>query len=229
MQTSPQFSPPLKWHGGKHYLAPWIISLMPMHTHHVEPYAGALAVLLQKPAAGISEVGNDVYGELTNFWQVLKDPAAFEAFARIVTATPFSKKEFEDAGSANLDDSPVERAVKFFVRCRQSRQGLQESFATLSKNRTRRGMNEQVSSWLTAIEGLPEIHERLKRVVILNEDAVTVICREDSPNTLFYVDPPYLHETRVTKNNYAFEMTDAEHVRLLAALSEIEGKFLLSG
>lgn len=39
---------PLKWHGGKSYLADWIISLMPKHLHYVEPYAGGLAVLLAK-------------------------------------------------------------------------------------------------------------------------------------------------------------------------------------
>ena len=39
---------PLKWWGGKHYLAPKIIALMPPHLHYVEPYAGGLAVLLEK-------------------------------------------------------------------------------------------------------------------------------------------------------------------------------------
>jgi len=39
---------PLKCHGGKSYLADWIINLMPKHLHYVEPYAGGLAVLLAK-------------------------------------------------------------------------------------------------------------------------------------------------------------------------------------
>jgi DNA adenine methylase len=90
-------------------------------------------------------------------------------------------------------------------------------------------MNEQVSSWLTAIDGLPEVHERLRRVVIFSEDAVSVISREDSPHTLYYCDPPYLHETRVVTDAYACEMTGEDHERLLVALAGIEGKFLLSG
>lgn len=224
-----QLTQPLKWHGGKSYLAEWIISFVVPHLHYVEPYAGGLAVLLRKNPEGVSEVVNDLDGELTNFWKVLKDNSFFEQFMRQVEATTFSQDEFEDAAEIGPDDSPVDRAVKFFVRCRQSRQGLQKDFATLSKNRTRRGMNEQVSSWLTAIEGLPEIHERLKRVLILNDDAVTVIQREDSPNTFFYLDPPYLHETRVTTNNYSFEMTVEDHERLLVALTELKGKFILSG
>lgn len=227
--VSPQLNAPLKWHGGKSYLADWIIERMPPHTHFVETHAGGLAVLLRKDPEGVSEVVNDLDGDLTNFWSVLKDFRAFEKFQRQIYATPFSEVEFDQAAEFDSKDSAVDRAVKFFIRCRQSRQGLRKDFATLSKNRTRRGMNEQVSSWLTAIDGLPEIYERLKRVVILNEDAVKVIRREDSPSTLFYLDPPYLHDTRVVKGAYFFEMTGDDHEKLLAVLSGIQGKFVLSG
>ena len=93
-------------------------------------------------------------------------------------------------------------------------------------------MNEQVSSWLTAIEGLPEVHERLKRVVILNDDAIKVIKQQDGPTTLFYLEPPYLHETRSgqgANNDYQYEMTYQQHDRLLETLHECKGSFILSG
>jgi DNA adenine methylase len=67
---------------------------------------------------------------------------------------------------------PVQRAVRFFVLCRQSLAGRMDTFAPLSKNRTRRRMNEQASAWLTAVEGLPAVHARLKRVAILNRPAL---------------------------------------------------------
>ncbi len=90
-------------------------------------------------------------------------------------------------------------------------------------------MNEQVSAWLNCIEGLPAIHARLKRVLILNKPALDVIRKEDGPRTLFYLDPPYLHETRATTGEYAHEMTWNDHVILLQALAKIKGRFLLSG
>jgi DNA adenine methylase len=90
-------------------------------------------------------------------------------------------------------------------------------------------MNEQVSSWLSAIEGLQDAHARLKRVVIFNEDACSVIEREDAKDTFFYLDPPYLHDTRTATNCYSFEMSEADHIRLLETLSSITGRFLLSG
>jgi DNA adenine methylase len=230
---------PLKWHGGKSYLAPWIISHFPPHTHYVEPYFGGGAVLLAKPQEwieGHSEAVNDINGELINFWNVLRCPTELELLKRFIEATPFCESIFDTQCGINkkhelaLPNTPVERAWRFFVLNRQSRQGLMKDFATMSRTRTRRGMNEQVSSWLTAIEGLPETHERLKRVVIFNKTAVEIISQEDSEETFFYLDPPYLHGTRTTKKEYgANEMSDDDHARLLAELLTSRGKFILSG
>lgn len=90
-------------------------------------------------------------------------------------------------------------------------------------------MNEQASAWLTCVEGLPEVHARLKRVVILSRDAVEVIRQQDGDKTLFYLDPPYLSETRASTGEYQHEMTTDDHQELLEALATCQGKFLLSG
>ena len=219
---------PLKWHGGKYYLAKRIIELMPRHIHYMEPFAGGLSVLLQKDSEGVSEVVNDLNGRLTNFWRVLQDPEQFKQFLRRVQAVPISQVEFRDALRGDSAD-PVEAAVQFFIQMRQSRQGIGKDFATLSRNRTRRGMNEQASSWLTAVDGLHDIHARLQRVVVFNEDALKIIKSQDGPNTLFYCDPPYLHETRSSTGEYEHEMTAEQHRQLLEVLFGIQGKFLLSG
>ena len=163
---------PLKWWGGKHYLAKDFIALMPRHLHYVEPYAGGLAVLLEKDPfdpskfwgskcyeQGVSEVVNDINRELTNFWQVLQREDAFAAFRRRIEATPFSQVEWGNAKARQhpVTEMDVEAAVAFFVRCRQSRAGGFRDFATLSRNRTRGKKNEQVSAWLTCVEGLPAV------------------------------------------------------------------------
>ncbi len=90
-------------------------------------------------------------------------------------------------------------------------------------------MNEQASSWLTAVDGLPAVAARLKRVVVLCDDAVRVIQAQDGSNTLFYLDPPYLHETRVSTADYDFEMSTDQHVELLEAIEQCAGNVLLSG
>ncbi len=245
---------PLKWHGGKHYLAKRIIKLMPPRCenpnkpaaddpgwlHYVEPYFGGGSVLFQMDPEGISEVVNDANEDLTNFWFCLASEMTRDELLNKLNFIEFSEFKFSEAQSFmsdyNLDEcDSVHRAAMFFIRYRQSRQGLGKDFATLTRNRTRRGMNEQVSSWLTAIEGLPEAHERLKRVVILNRDAIDVIRQQDGPRTLFYLDPSYLHHDedgtpiRVTTKDYEHEMSINDHTAMLDCLAGVKGRFLLSG
>ncbi len=220
--------PPIKWHGGKYYQTETLLSLTPEHTHYVETHAGGLNMLWAKDPHGISEVINDLNHHLTNFYKILRCEQRFPVFQQAIELTPFSRHEFDQTFSQGISDS-IGHAVQFFIQNRMSRQGLGKDFATLSKTRTRRGMNEQVSSYLSSIEGLPEIHERLRRVVIECDHAPHVIKREDSEHTFFYCDPPYPHWVRSSTNEYGeWEMSEEEHVELLETLSAIRGKFLLS-
>lgn len=199
----------------------------PGYLHYVEPYFGGGSVLLANDPEGISEVANDKHDGLSNFWRVLQDERKFYAFKRMVEAVPFSEREFDEA---EFERRAVDRAVAFFIHCRQSLAGRMNGFASITRNRTRRGMNEQVAAWLNCIEGLPEIHARLKRVLILNRDALDVIREQDGPRTLLYLDPPYLHSARATTKEYGeHEMNRAQHVDLLNLLTGVRGRFLLSG
>ena len=233
---TPQITQPLKWWGGKKYLAQRIIDLMPRHLHYVEPYGGGLAVLLAKDPLdprhrwgracyeqGVSEVVNDIHRPLQNFWSVLRCETAYAAFIRQV--------EFERVGDRMVPTTPhdVDAAVAFFVRCRQSRAGDFRAFAPLTRNRTRRKQNEQASAWWNAVEGLAAVHARLKRVVILCGDALQVIGQQDGEKTLFYLDPPYLGSTRASTGNYACEMTDDDHQEMLATIRQCKGSVMLSG
>jgi DNA adenine methylase len=238
---------PLKWHGGKSYLADKIVRLMPPRCknpnapvaddpgwlHYVEPFFGGGAVLFANDPEGISEVANDLNGALTNFWRALQEDYSFRLFERAVASTPFSEEEWLKASQFEQDsqwrETRWKQAARFFVHCRQSLSGRMDAFAAISRTRARRGMNEQVSAWLNVIEGLPAVHARLKRVLILNKPALDVIHSEDGPRTLFYLDPPYLHETRATTGEYEHEMSKEDHCRLLDALGGIKGRFLLSG
>ncbi|MBA3776658.1 MAG: DNA adenine methylase [Betaproteobacteria bacterium] len=224
-----EISEPLKWHGGKQPIARRIIALVPAHTTYVEPYAGGLAVLLAKPAGDVSEIVNDVDARLMNFWTALREPKLFAQLRRMAEATPFCEATWRECEKELDADDPARRAWAFFVRCRQSLAGRMKSFSPLSVTRTRRGMNEQASAWLSAVEGLPAVHERLKRVAVLNRDALSVIQQHDSPDTLFYCDPPYLPESRTAPDVYAHEMTFNQHVQLLELLKLCKGKVILSG
>lgn len=230
----------IKYPGGQYYYANDIVKMFPPrlspdnpngYVHYVEAFFGGGSILFANDPEGISEVVNDLDGELTNFWRVLQNSTQFTEFKRMVEAIPFSESEF--SGSVNdealIPSFSVESAVNFFIHSRQSRAGSQKSFTPITKTRTRRGMNNEVSAWLTAIEGLPLVHERLKRVLILNRFAIQVIREQDGQKTLFVCDPPFLHETRSSPATYKYEMTNEEHQELLDTLKQCKGKVILLG
>ena len=84
-------------------------------------------------------------------------------------------------------------------------------------------MSGVIRRWLGGVEQLEFIAERLLRVQIENRPAVDVIKLYDSKETLFYCDPPYIHETRGDTNSYGFEMDDDDHRKLAEALNAIDG------
>lgn len=222
-----------KRYGGKSYLADWIVSNFPPRDQwhlYREPYVGGGAVIFENNPDGISETVNDIDGNLTALWDCIRDANLFVEFSRRVNLTPFSDVEFDRAGIVlqSAYATVIDRAVAFFVRSRQSRQGIGRDFATPTQ-RLRRRMHENVSAWLSAVDGLPDLHSRIRQIEVRNMHACDFIKMYDHPMAFFYCDPPYLHQTRTTSQTYEFEMTYRQHCDLLNMLSGIKGKFMLSG
>ncbi len=219
------------WYGGKYSHLAWLLPLLPSTTHYCEPFGGSAAVLINRDPSPV-ETYNDIDSEVVNFFRVLRTQK--NELLEAIGLTPFSREELRDAVSNAQDElTDLERARRFFVRARQVRTGLAQ---TASEGRwahckltSRAGMAGAVSRWLGSVEGLSEITQRLLRVQIENASAVDVIRRYDSKETLFYCDPPYVHESRSDKNAYAFEMTDDEHKELAEVLHNVDGKVALSG
>jgi DNA adenine methylase len=219
------------WYGGKFSHLDWLLPLLPDAHHYCEPFAGSAAVLLNRAPAPV-ETYNDIDGAVVNFFRVLRESP--DELTRLIALTPFSREEFHDAvTAAEADVPPLERARRFYVRARQARTGLAQT-ATLGRwancrNTSRGGMSGVVSRWFGGVEALPGIGERLLRVQIENRPALDVIRLYDGPDTLFYCDPPYLHETRGDRNAYGFEMDAADHAALADTLRGIRGKAAVSG
>lgn len=204
--------------------------MLPNCHHYCEPFGGSAAVLLNREPSPV-ETYNDIDGEVTNFFRVLRDEP--ELLIRAIGLTPFSREEFAIACEVDPCLEPLERARRFYVRARQVRTGLAQS-ATLGrwancKNTSRSGMAGAVSRWLGAVEDLPEIALRILRVQIENRPAIEVIRLYDSPNTLFYCDPPYVHQARGDCSAYAYEMSDIEHQELAMVLNSVQGLVAISG
>lgn len=227
--------PVLRWHGGKYRLAPWIISHFPRHRVYVEAFAGAASVLLRKPALP-AEVYNDLDGAVVNVFRVLRNPAKALELERRLRLTLFARAEFE--WSYDAPGEEIDAAHKTIVRgfmgfgsdsnTRSCRTGFRAKMAD------ERAFPSQ--AWATYADAIPTFVRRLSTVMIEQRPALQVIARYDAREALFYVDPPYLHETRSSltgrsKNThgYAHELSGRDHLRLLAALKRLKGMVVLSG
>jgi DNA adenine methylase len=219
------------WYGGKFSHLDWLLPLLPVCHHYCEPFAGSAAVLLNRNPSRV-ETYNDIDGEVVTFFRVLRD--RHEELIRSISLTPFAREEYYAAIYGETDGiCEVERARRFYIKARQTRTGLAQT-ASLGrwancKNTTRAGMSGVVSRWLGGVDALSEIAQRLIRVQIENRPATEIIRLYDSPETLFYCDPPYLHATRGDSNAYGFEMDEAEHGKLAEALNECQAKVAVSG
>ena len=219
------------WYGGKFSHLDFLAPLIPDDaTHFCDVYGGSAAVLMNVGPFPV-ETYNDIDSELVNFFQTLRNQGP--KLIRAIGLTPFSREELARACEPAADLTKLERARRFYVRARQTRTGLAQ---TSSEGRwahcvltSRAGMAGAVSRWLGSVEGLAEIAQRLQRVQIENAPAVDVIRRYDTDDTVFYLDPPYVHSVRGDASAYGFEMTDEEHTELSAVLHAVRGRAVLSG
>ncbi len=219
------------WYGGKFSHLNFLHPLIPDDpTHFCDVYGGSAAVLMNVGPYPV-ETYNDIDSELVNFFATLRNDSA--ELIKAIGLTPFSREELARACEPAEDLSRLERARRFYIRARQTRTGLAQ---TSSEGRwahcvltSRAGMAGAVSRWLGSVEGLAEIAQRLQRVQIENAPAVEVIQRYDTDDTVFYLDPPYVHSARGDAAAYGFEMTDDEHIELAGILRQIRGRAVLSG
>jgi len=215
---------PITWHGSKAKLATQIIQHFPTHRTYCEPFGGSAAVLLAKEPSPI-EIYNDADGALVNLFRVVRDSKLCAELARKLEHTPYSRTEFELAKEKCGD--PVEAARRFVVRQRQSRGGLGVRWRYSIKD-TDAGIASVVRRWHNGIAGLPGVHKRFQNVQIEADDWRNVISRYDTPETLFYLDPPF-HPSTVVGGSYRHELNRRDHRELAALLLNVRGMVVLSG
>lgn len=217
---------PLRYMGSKANLAKEIIARMPAHKIYIEPFGGGASVLLRKDRV-YREVYNDLNDDITNFFQQLRDNT--RGLVRAVQLTPFSRAELKRAW-AYAGDDPLQRALVTYIKAWQAWGS--------GTGRDQSGWRFQVTSRRAAIRDwnntkpLFEVAHRLKGVHIENDHAIKVLKRYDSPQSLFYCDPPYVLSERMKdayRKGYKFEMSDDDHVELAETIKRLQGMVILSG
>ena len=215
--------PVLKYYGSKFRLARWIISHFPAHTHYVEPFGGAGNVLLVKEPSRL-ETFNDLNDAIVNFFRVLRTRP--DELIEQIKLTPWARSEFEYCLAEKEIVDPVEMARRLYFRLWMS---YQSAYLSCKGNWRRHKNGKRAALADVSVENLKLASERLRVVQIECRDAFQLITEMDSPETLFYLDPPYVFKTRSQRKAYSHEMTDDDHRRFAEVLYDVKGFVVLSG
>ena len=231
--TTAPVRPVMRYHGGKWRLAPWIISHFPAHKVYVEPYGGAGSVLMRKPRA-YAEVYNDRWDLIVDVFRVLRDVEQAAELERRIRMTPFARSEIEaiDSAAVLAETDPIERARMLIFRANAGfgSNAMNPDASTGFRATCRRAHTTPAHDWANYPNLIKSFTDRLRGVVIENRAAAQVMEAHDAPDTLHFVDPPYVHETRGrTEHKYAFEMSDDDHRALGATLKGLQGFVALCG
>jgi DNA adenine methylase len=213
---------PLIWFGGKSKYAEHIISKFPQHRVYVEPFGGAAHVISQKPRA-THEVYNDIDGNVVNFIvESTKDP---EKLIRACEAIPYSRTLYERWKKEVLPVDSFDKAVRWFY---MNRSGINSGNANdVSQTGWRHSVwsgQNPANGYISACKAIESFADRMKGVMIECNDFRNILEKYDSPQTLFYVDPPYVGR----ENYYAGDFTEQDHRDLSDLLHKAQGNVILS-
>ncbi|MDG4811895.1 DNA adenine methylase [Hydrogenovibrio sp. 3SP14C1] len=222
-------SPIMRYHGAKWRLAPWVIQFFPKHKYYVEAFGGSAAVLMQKERS-YGEVYNDLDQDIFNLFKVLRDRSQTKELIRLCELTPFSRDEFELAYEKT--DCPIEKARRTLFRAYA---GFGSASATKGKSGFRtdifRNYKNPTHLWTELPGKLDMFTNRLASVQVENKNALDLIEKYDTEQTLFYLDPPYVLDTRTARayGYYREEMTDDQHDQLIDLILQLKGFVIISG
>lgn len=213
----------LPYFGAKRTLAGRIVAEAGKHSVWWEPFCGSLAVTLSKPPCR-QETVNDLYGDVVNLARVLADrEQAEQMYARLYPIIP-GQMMHKEAKARLVEDSwpdmepwNVNRAVDFFVASWLGRNGMigTKQFNNNFCARYTANGGSPARRWQSAVDAIPEWHERLRNVVILSECGLKLCERiDDEAGTVIYCDPPYL----VKGASYVHDFTPEGHRRLAESL-----------
>lgn len=215
-----------KYPGSKWSVAKWIIDFFPEHHSYLEPFAGSLAVLMNKPRSHIETV-NDLDGNVVNLFRWIKDDP--EKLAHEIYFTPYARQIYDEAFQAVPEDS-LQKAVNFYIRLNMGH-GFRTNGEKVGWKNDIQGRERAYASrdWVTLPDRIMEAAERLRGVQIECRPAVEVMQRFNYKNVLLYLDPPYMPGVRHGRQ-YRHEMYDEKsHRELLEAAREHKGPVLVSG
>lgn len=223
----------VQWVGGKGNQLNDLLPLIPYDHGYCEPFGGGASVLMNRPRSEV-EVYNDINGDVVALFRCMQDYDQFKLLQRRVEHTLWSKEEFRTAiaiqqhGRAHHPSiTELDKAWALLVI---QNQGISGTHCKSEGNWSRSFMDSKnTEKWLVRQGKLAEVHDRMKLVQIDSQDALDCMRYWDAPDMVFYVDPPYVLDTRGNRVYYENELALGEHEEMVQVLLKLKGKVVLSG
>lgn len=191
----------------------WVVKHVPKSHIYVEPLAGAISLFwfMLKPFPSV--VINDPYVELVWIYRVLQDIDKYNAIIEKLAKTPFSQDEFNQAvkmiKNPNSDD--INKTWAYFVIHNEYLFKLKKGDPEFENF-----LNNLSNDLPLRLKLFVYWRDRLSSAQIDCVDAMKCIKYWDTPDTVFYIDPPYDLDAEFYKN-------------LVDTLLSVNGKVLLFG
>jgi len=205
-----------------------LFDYFPPHEAYVEVFGGSGIVLLRKEPKKY-EVFNDYNYHVYNFFYQLRHNT-LELISKI-SLTPYARAHHDKVTKQVKEDSSceddLEWAADWFVCQCQSFNG--RIGAGMRNINHTDGFTNVVGLYKNKVKNLFAVAERMAHTLIESLDFQECIEKYDDEDVLFYLDPPYVGETKSDSSIYKSEMTDEDHVRMVDCLLEVDGNVLLSG
>lgn len=218
----------VQWVGGKGQQLGDLLPLIPYSRGYAEPFGGGAVVLMSRRRSPC-EVYNDLNQNVVALFRQFQTREKFEAFEARLAATMWSRDEFRKALAlqAAADTDEADRAWATYVI---QNQGISGSHSKSEGNWSRSFVDaKNTEKWWRRHERLEQVYERFKNVQIDSVDALQFMAYWDAPDMVFYVDPPYVLDTRGDRSYYEYELTLTQHEQLVEVLLQLEGAVVLSG
>lgn len=213
---------PITYYGGKQQMASIIIGMMPQHRIYCEPYFGGGGVFFAKGASFLEAI-NDKNDLLITFYKQCM--TNFEALQQKIQVTLHSESEYNRA--KRIYNNPKHQRkidIAWAVWMVTNMSIMATPRGGWKRDNGTGGSHIGIGMEIKRQSFTEKVHDRLKNVQISCHDAIEVIRERDTPETFFYLDPPYIGCDQ--KHYHGF--TEEHFKQLLSVLSDIKGKFILS-
>jgi len=199
--------------GGKSRVSVKLVECIPEHKTYVEPFVGGGAVYFKKIPVE-TEVVNDKNTEIAFAYSFVKN-LTDEQMNRLKTFDwEPNKEKFFKLKDSEIPKDPVQRFYRFYYVLIYSYGLSSKTYGYFEKDKFH--LDKRVA----------KLKERMKNTKIYSGDYLEVMKQYDSPETFYFLDPPYPNEWTGPEGTKLFSREDTQ--KLHDYLKTIKGKFLMT-